>query len=235
MKNLILFLAAFMAAPVAYSQVMLGISGGMQSTSVNGNYNAQGYNITKIKSDLHPRFGVNLAFPLSDKFAFCTGLDYSVQGFDYENEPNDWGVTFSGTNTFKYFEVPLTLKMNLLKSHLLYFRTGFYISFLLSADNKGSITYIYPDHWVEEQIDEKIMDDMNKSVLGYLIATGLEIPLTKKLHLLTEIAYRIDLTPAMTDESPHYIWKSTNEYYSTRSDVRNRMVSFTLGLSYNFD
>jgi hypothetical protein len=125
--------------------------------------------------------------------------------------------------------------MNVLKSRLLYFRSGLYISFLLSAHEKGSITYNYPDQTTEEQTDEKIMDEMNKSQLGYLIATGLDIPLTKKLHLLTEIAYRIDLIQAMTDEPPHYIWKSTNDYYSTRSNVSNRMVSLTLGLTYTLD
>lgn len=235
MKNLILFLAAFFAASVVYSQVTVGVKGGMQTTGINGTYNAHGYEITQIKNSWHPRFGLDLAFPFSEKFAFCTGLDYSVQGFDYENESNDWGVAFSGTNTFKYIEVPLTMKMNVLKNRLLYFRTGLYISFLLSANNKGSITYFYPDHWVEEQTDEKIMDEMNKSLLGYLMATGIEIPLTKKLHLLTEIAYRIDLMPAMTAETPLYIWKSTNDYYSTRSDVRNRMASLTVGLTYAFD
>lgn len=235
MKKLIPFMAALLAASAVYSQVTMGVKGGMQTTGINGTYNAHGYEIIQIKSNWHPRFGLDLAFPFSEKFAFCTGLDYSVQGFDYQNEENDWNVIFSGTNTFKYLEVPLTLKMNVFKSRLLYFRSGFYLSFLLSADNKGSISYIYPDQIIEEQTDEKIMDEMNKSLLGYLIATGLEIPLTKKMHLLTEIAYRIDLMPAMTDESPHYIWKSTNDYYSTRNDVRNRMASITLGLTYSLD
>jgi opacity protein-like surface antigen len=235
MKNLILFLAAFMAASAVYSQVSMGIKGGMQTTGINGTYNAHGYEITEIMSNWQPRFGLDLAFPFSEKFAFCTGLDYSVQGFDYRDEENDWNVTFSGTNTYKYLEVPLTLKMNVLKSRLLYFRSGFYLSFLLSAHSKGSITYNYPDQFTKEQTDEEIMDEMNKTLLGYLVAAGLEIPLTKKLHLLTEIAYRIDLMPAMTDEPPNYFWKSTIDYYATRSDVRNRMASLTLGLTYNLD
>lgn len=235
MKKLILFLAASITASVVYSQVTLGVSGGIQSTNINGIFNAYGYNITQNKSVLHPRVGISFMFPFSDKFALFTGFDYSIQGFEYENETNDWGVVFSGTNTFKYIEVPLTLKMNVLKSRLLYFRSGFYLSFLLSAHNKGSITYIYPDQTIEEQTDEKIMDEMNKSLLGYLFATGLEIPLTNKLQLLTEIAYRIDLIQAMTDAPPVYMWKSTNTFYSTRSDVRNHMASFTLGLTYSFD
>jgi hypothetical protein len=86
-----------------------------------------------------------------------------------------------------------------------------------------------------KQTDEEIMDEMNKSLLGYLMATGLEIPLTKKLHLLAEVAYRIDLIPAMTDDAPYYIWKSTIDYYATRSNVRNRMASLTVGLSYPID
>jgi hypothetical protein len=136
MKKLILFLAAFIAASVVSSQVAIGVKGGMQTTGINGTYNAHGYEITQIKSSLHPRFRLDLAFPFSEKFAFCTGLDYSVQGFDYQNEENEWNVTFSGTNTFKYLEVPLTLKMNVLKNRLLYFRSGFYLSFLLSAQQR---------------------------------------------------------------------------------------------------
>jgi hypothetical protein len=235
MKNLICFLAAFIASPVVYSQVSIGVKGGVQSSGINGKYNAHGYEITQIKSSRHSRYGIDLAFTFSEKFAFCTGLDYSVQGFGYQNETNESGVAFSGTNTIKYFEMPLTLKMKLLKSQLLYFRSGFYLSFILSAHNKGSIAYIYPEQTINEYSDEKIMDEMNKSAIGFLAATGLEVPLTKKLHLLTEVAYRTDLTPAMTDQFPYYIWKSTIDYYSTRSNVRNRIASLTLGITYSFD
>jgi hypothetical protein len=235
MKKLILFLAAFIAAPAVYSQFILGISGGMQSTNINGKFNAHGYSITQNESALHPRAGINFAFPFSESFAMLTGLDYSVQGFDYKNEPNDWGIAFSGTNTYTYVEVPLTLKMNVLKSRLLYFRSGFYLSFILSAQNKGSRSYNYSGEIVETQTDETVMDDMNKTIFGYLAATGLDIPLTEKLHILAEVAYRIDLTPAMTDVNPVYIWKSTNDFYSTQRDVRNRMASLTLGVTYILD
>jgi hypothetical protein len=235
MKKLILLLAAFIAAPAVYSQVTLGVSGGMQSTNINGKFNAHGYSITQNESALNPRFGINFAFPFSESFAMLTGLDYSVQGFDYKNEPNDWGIAFSGTNTYTYFEVPLTLKMNVLKSRLFYFRSGFYLSFILSAQNNGTISYIYSDTTIKKHTDEKVMDDMNKTIFGYLAATGLDIPLTEKLHILAEIAYRIDLTPAMNDVNPVYIWKSTNDFNSTRSDVRNRMASLTLGVTYTLD
>ena len=36
MKNLILFLAAFIAASVVYSQVTMGVKGGIQTTGING-------------------------------------------------------------------------------------------------------------------------------------------------------------------------------------------------------
>jgi DNA-directed RNA polymerase specialized sigma24 family protein len=89
--------------------------------------------------------------------------------------------------------------------------------------------------WMRKITVNTAIDDMNKTIFGYLAATGLDIPLTEKLHILAEIAYRIDLTPAMTDVTPAYIWKSTNDFYSTQRDVRNRMASLTLGVTYTLD
>jgi len=211
----------------------VGIIGGMNFSNINGTYKSDGYftNTTKLISK---QFGIVLSYQLSEALSLYSDPSYYERGFNYHTDEDLIGSpTVTGKSKFRSIDVPVTLKIGMFKNHIFYFRAGAYLSFLLSAKNNDTL-YI-PQPGYELQITENDLSKiMNKTVFGFIGAAGFDIPVQKHLKIFVDVAYRIDLSDAMKNDSPP-IWRNTNNYYYVyTNDVRNRSLSISVGLTYHF-
>jgi hypothetical protein len=210
----------------------IGISGGANFSGINGNYSAYGYQTTETKGINRMQLGLIFSIPLSERFSLYLEPAYFEKGFKF-NEDKDLveGVAFSGSQRFNYINFPLSVKLGITKNQLLYLRSGFYYTFLLSSKVKSDITYTYPDEIISESTDEKNTNKMNKSSLGVVTAVGLDIPLTEKFNFILDLAYHLDLTNPMKDNYPQYWWYK-NDYYFNNVNVRNSVFSISAGITF---
>ncbi len=234
-KTITIFISFIFGSLLVSGQTTsVGVFGGMNLSNVNGRYNSNGYN-TKTTSLITKQFGIVLSYPLSDKLSLFSDPGFYERGFNYEPvETMVGGATVKGRSKFKSVDVPLTLKIGMFKNQIFYFRAGAYLSFLLSANNNDTIYYSTPG--VETQITENdILDKMNRTVFGFITGVGFDIPVSKNLGLLFDVAYRLDLTDAMINNKPSY-WngKSSDSYYIGVENVRNRSLTISIGLTYRF-
>ena len=234
-KSTILLFGFLFVCISSFSQTTsIGIFGGINSSGINGVYDAHGYQTTHNKSIICKQFGVLFSYSLTKQLSFFTDPGYFEKGFKYDQgEIFAGGPSFSGTNNIKYINVPITLKLGLFKNRLFYIRAGCYMSFLLSAKIDDKISYPNPDI-PSEATNENISEDLNQSVFGFISGIGCDIPLSDRIHLLGDVSYQLDLTNALKDKPPAYIWYAKDGIYATVENVKNRTVAFSLGLTYQF-
>lgn len=216
----------------------IGIFGGTNISSINGTYFAHSYGSTIIKSHTGMQVGLAFDYTLTEALSLYCDPAYIQKGFKYDNY-NDKGViggaAFHGENRFQYIHLPLTLKLKLFKSKIFYIRSGLYLSFLLRADITDEFHYApNPSNPPPDYTDEKINNELNSSTLGFVMGTGVGIPLSSKLKLIIDVAYMMDVTNALKDKPPAYIWYAKDGIYATVENVKNRTVAFSLGITYQF-
>ena len=233
-KSTILLFGLLFAGISSFSQsTSIGIFGGINSSGINGVYDAHGYQTTQNKSITCKQFGILFSYSLTKQLSFFTDPGYFEKGFKYDQgEMFVGGPSFSGTNNIKYINLPITLKLGLFKNQLFYFRAGCYMSFLLSAKIDDKISYPNPDI-PSEATNEKISEDLNRSVFGFISGIGCDIPLSDKIHLLGDISYQLDLTNALKDNPPSYFWDYKEGIYVNTNNVKSRSAVFSLGITYH--
>ncbi len=236
-KSTILLFGFLFACISSFSQTAsIGIFGGINSSGINGTYYAHGYGSTIVKSHTGMQVGLIFDYPLTEAFSLYSNPAYIQKGFKYENDKEMiGGSAFHGENRFQYIHLPLTLKLKLFKSKIFYIRSGLYLSFLLRADITDEFHYApNPGNPPPDYTDEKINNELNSSTLGFVMGTGVGIPLSSKLKLIIDAAYMMDVTNALKDKPPAYIWYAKDGIYATVENVKNRTVAFSLGLTYQF-
>jgi hypothetical protein len=184
------------------------------------------------------QFGLIFDYHFSESLSFYSDPAYIQKGFKYENDLESiGGPGFSGENSFRYVQLPLTLKLKLFKSKIFYVRSGLYMSFLLKAHVNDEYSYtIDPGNPITEYADEDIKNEMNSSTLGFVMATGADIPLSSKLNLIIDASYMMDISDAMKDtQNNYYPWPSgyQSKLYPTIGSVRNRSFVLSAGLAFN--
>ncbi len=214
----------------------IGIFGGINSSGINGTYYAHGYGSTIVKSHTGMQVGLAFDYTLTEALSLYCDPAYIQKGFKYENDNELIGSAhFQGENRFQYIQLPLTLKLKLFKSKIFYIRAGLYMSFLLRADITDEFHYApNPGNPPPDYTDEKINNELNSSTLGFVMSTGVGIPLSSKLKLIIDAAYMMDVTNALKDKPPVYYWDVKDGIYTTVENVKNRTVAFSLGFTYQF-
>lgn len=233
-KSTLLLFSLLFAGIFSFSQTTsIGIYGGINSSGINGVYDAHGYGTTQTKNIICKQFGVLFSYSLTKQISIFIDPSYIEKGFEYDQgEMHTGGPSFSGTNNIKYINVPVTLKLGLFKKQFIYIRAGGYMSFLLSAKIDDKISYPNPDI-PSEATNEEINEDLNSSVFGIISGIGCDIPLFDKIHLIGDVSYQLDLSNALKDNPPAYLWNSKEEgIYVNTNNIRNRSVVFSLGIAY---
>ncbi len=232
-KILLSLLSILFTSYIAFSQTTsIGIFGGINSSGINGVYDAHGYNTTVNESIIGKQFGLLLSYSLTKNLSLFSDPSYFEKGFKYDQgKIYTGGPSFSGTNNIKYINVPVTLKLGLFKKQLIYIRAGGYMSFLLSAKIDDKISYPNPDI-PSDATNEEISDELNQSVFGIVSGIGCDIPLSDRIHLLCDISYQLDLSNALKDNPPLYFWDAKDGIYTNVNNVRSRSAVFSLGIAY---
>ncbi|MCF8369240.1 MAG: PorT family protein [Bacteroidales bacterium] len=231
-SSLIIAILVSIITQVFAQQTSIGFFGGINSSSINGSYYAHGYETTSIQNLRSLQFGFVFSHSITDKLSLYSNPGFFAKGFTYDQgEIFAGGPGYSGSNKFNYVDLPLTLKLSLDESKLFYIRSGFYMSFLLSAKIEDKISYPSPDIQTVTT-NEKITEELNKSVFGYVMGAGLDIPLSEKTGVFIDISYQFDLSNAIKNNPPYSIWYQKDGIYSSISEVKNRSLLISAGMAF---
>jgi hypothetical protein len=179
----ILFFAVFAAA--SYAQTSIGVYGGISSNRMSSASLALDFLdgiLPQAKSMTGVRFGVFTEFPLADRLAFQTGLDYAEKGFSFRENfnvnvlefPIPVGATVNAR--MKYFEVPLVAKYTLGSGGVKpYLKAGGTLGYASSAMLQAKARVLIPVEVARIPIGLN-SSLVNRLEVGAVIGGGVELP-----------------------------------------------------------
>jgi Outer membrane protein beta-barrel domain len=151
------FMIALFLSPINYSQVLIGLQGGLSIPSIGGGTNELSEGYTSRRA---PNFGIFMDIPLNRNFSIQTAINYNGQGGQRNGlqpitntslPPNPNGqyyyADFNNVSILNYLEIPVLLKYTW-GGDKLKFQGNFgpYFGFLLNAKEETSGTsLIYTD------------------------------------------------------------------------------------------
>jgi|AntAceMinimDraft_17_1070374.scaffolds.fasta_scaffold12244_3 hypothetical protein len=228
-------------------KLSLGIK---QGISISDTYGGSDLDVFQIKKSerIGITFGATGIYSFSDIFSLKIGLNYEQKGFKTEMWEDN--ITFSSdsggsytcknsyfgwdvTNKYDYLTMPVLANIHFGKKFKVFFETGTYYGFILSARYNGyHDCYIDPEdatHFEGQNItpghnkteyNTNMREGMTKFNLGLTFGTGIQILIKNKFNLLVYTRYNYGLTR---------IYKKSFE----SNFVTNRTIDSGLGLVYN--
>lgn len=125
MKKLLLFAALMCIASVGYSQVGVGLKGGLNFA--NQNFETDGLDISPDgRTGFH--FGAYLNISLGDKFGLQPEALFSQKGSEFEI------AGFTSESNFNYVDIPVLVRYNI--TDIFSLHAGPQVSVLLSAEDE---------------------------------------------------------------------------------------------------
>lgn len=198
----LLLVVLMISITTAFAQnfVTFGLRGGLNYTSVSGDFDLDYYDywshesstVDQSKSsNINFNIGIDVLYPLNDKMALQAELVYSREGYKGEWSFNYEGIT-KGTFTDKYsfLNIPVFFRYNFTEHF--YVMGGPQFSVLLSARHKGESVYEGYDPQTKT-ID--LADRMNKLSIGITPALGYDL---NKMNF--SLRYYAGLTPLAKSE-----------------------------------
>ena len=131
-RNYLLILILFSPIQNLFSQVSLGIHGGLNLSSVSfRNLNIFGSGVSTGIGFLPAySFGIHVNYEIVDDYSFLSGINYSVKGY----KVTSWGVREN--YYYSYLEIPFLFSY---KPHNISIDLGPYVSFALNEAIKNSL------------------------------------------------------------------------------------------------
>lgn len=172
------------------------------------------------KANLNIHIGVTVEIPLSDVFAFETGLLLSSKGYRISEEVTDGGDTYKyeGKTNLAYLEVPLTGKLYFdLGGTRIYGAFGPYIGLGIGGKHKYEVTYLGEKETEEADIkwgSDEEEDEFRALDYGLNIGAGLEIS-----AIQVGVTYGLGLA-------------NISSYTEDGSTTKNRVIA--LSVAYRF-
>ncbi len=202
-------------------------------------WNSPGNSPGNYSVSLGPSAGFRLDIPVGRKTEFRTGLSFEQTGYSLRDSSD----IFYGYNiedgaeylvdtktTIDYIEIPASLKINIGRSNTFYISTGPYLTIKLNARSTGEAFSNEENSSMYRRIRTVVYDDLERLIKdndsGWSFGAGITIPVFTKYHAEFGSQYKL----GFRDVFDATYFSGTNQYDNLKTVIRNRTLSFHIGL-----
>jgi hypothetical protein len=205
----------------------------------NLSWNSPGNSPGNYSVSFGPSAGFMLDIPVGKKTEFRTGLSFERTGFTLSdssdvfygyNIKDDAEYLLDTRTSIDYIEIPAQLKFNIGRSNTFYINTGPYLAVKLNARCTGEAISEEENNSTYRVVKTVVYDDIERLIkdndTGWAFGTGITIPVFGKYHVEVGLQYKFGFRDVFDASS----FSGTNQYEDMKTVIRNRTLSFHLGM-----
>lgn len=202
----------------------VGIKGGLLMSTVTGDDAMDQYS-----KKMGLQFGITAAIYFHPMYSLRAELNYESKGAKFDMQEMNMNLN--------YVSLPLYLKFNFTRDPEIYVYAGGYVSYLISANTKGTYEIFLGDDRISESINEDITQNLNQFDFGVVGGLGVQGRFNRWLDIFLDLRYtqgfmNLDNKSAELRYNFNYeeFWPE-QEY----TEPKNKTFMLTTGFIYYFD
>ncbi len=218
-SSVIILLLAILIPSGLYAQYAIGVKGGVNFCNYGGRYITSNYE-EKIRAN----FGLVAQFQTNSWFSVQTELNFDPKGANYSRIKTSTSYYTEEYKDFNeelnYLSLPVLAKFDIGDKNRIFGYTGLYVSYLMSANIRG--TYIKtnsfnPDDQEITEVDRDYKSEIDNFDMGAVFGIGGDIKMSDQLLLFIDGRFN---------------WGWLNVAQQGQGKIFNNTWSVNLGLVY---
>ena len=199
----------------------IGVKGGVLLSTVTGDEA-----IDQFAKKIGPQLGVTGALYVHPMLSFRGELNYESKGGKFSNQEM--------TMNLNYISLPVYMKFNFTRDPEIYIYGGGYASYLFSASTKGQYEIIIGNDNIYQDINEDILDNLNKIDVGLVVGAGVQGRYNRSIDIFIDFRYTQGFIN-LDNNNAEYRYNFNYEPFWPEQDFdkpKNKAMMLTIGIIY---